>query len=105
MVTTFIEESAVGKEWVEEVFRQLAGESHVAVGDLRWRDDYPGAYVSSLYFRVGDAHTTEAIEFPVYRLEACANPADRVVRALIRGQIRRYMGELRERVGQAEKRP
>lgn len=105
MVTTFIEESAVGKQWVEEVFQQLADEYHVAAGDLWWRDDFPGAYVSSLYFRVAEAPTTQAIEFPLHRLEACANPADRAARALIRDQIRGYLGELRERLGQAEKRP
>ena len=105
MATALIEQSTGGKHWVEEVFRQLADEYHVAVGDLRWRDDYPGPYLSSLYFRVRDAHTAEAIEFPLYQLEACTNPANRAARALIRDQIRGCLGELREHVGQSEKRP
>ena len=105
MATVLIEQDAGGKHWVEEVFRQLADEYHVAVGDFRWRDDYPGPYLSSLSFRVGDAHAVEAIEFPWYQLEACTNSANRAARAWIRDQLRAYLGQVREHVGHAEERP
>jgi hypothetical protein len=93
------EETAVGKRWVEETFKRLAGEFKIAATAFKWRDDFPGPYISSFIFNVGDADQTASIEFRMRQLEDCRNLANRPVRAALEQQIRDSLQELSQRLG------
>jgi hypothetical protein len=91
------EETAIGKRFVEETFKRLAAASGIAVAGFTWRDDFPGPYISTLVFNVGDAGQTGSIEFRMRHLEDCRNPSNRPVRAALEQQIRDSTQELSQR--------
>ena len=98
MATEAAELTAAGKRWVEETFQRIANEFKIPVEGLRWRDDFPGPYLSSLYFNVREARQNEAIEFRLRQLEDCANPANRAVRGSLEDQLRNSLREVSERL-------
>jgi hypothetical protein len=93
------EETAVGKRWVEETFKRLAGELKIAAAGFKWRDDFPGPYISTLLFTVGASNQPESIEFRMRHLEDCRNPNNRPVRVALEQQVRDSLQELRQRLG------
>jgi hypothetical protein len=93
------EETAVGKNWVEETFKRLAGEYNVTASGFKWRDDFPGPYISTLVYTVGNTSQTGSIEFRMRHLEDCRNLANRPVRASLEQQIRDSLQELSKRQG------
>ncbi|HSF33584.1 MAG TPA: hypothetical protein VLK82_24335 [Candidatus Tectomicrobia bacterium] len=93
------EETAVGKRWVEETFKRLAGEFKITMAGFKWRDDFPGPYISTLLFTVGPSNQPEAIEFRMRQLEDCRNPSNRPVRVALEQQVRDALQGLRQRVG------
>ena len=92
------EETAVGKRWVEETMKRLVGEYKIAASDFKWRDDFPGPYISTLVFTIGDTNQTGSIEFRMRHLEDCRNPNNRPVRAALEQQIRESLQELSQRL-------
>jgi hypothetical protein len=93
MATEAVEPIATGKRWVEEAFRRIAGELNIAIEGLHWRDDFPGPYISSLYFDVPTTNQKRTIEFRISQLEGCRNPANRPVRSSLEEQIRSSLQE------------
>jgi hypothetical protein len=94
MATEAVEPIVLGKRWVEETFQRIARELNIAVEGLQWRDDFPGPYISSLYFKVPNTDQKQAIEFRMSQLEGCRNPANRPVRSSTEEQIRNALQEL-----------
>jgi hypothetical protein len=92
-------ETAVGKNWVEETFKRLAGEYNITATGFKWRDDFPGPYISTLIYTVGNNNQTGSIEFRMRQLEDCRNLANRPVRASLEQQIRDSLQELSKRQG------
>lgn len=92
MATETVEPLVVGKRWVEETFQRVATELNVPAEGLQWRDDFPGPYISSLYFHV--RNTPQNIEFRMSHLEGVRNPANRPVRSSLEEQIRSSLQEL-----------
>jgi hypothetical protein len=93
------EETAVGKRWVEETFKRLAEEFKVTAAGFKWRDDFPGPYITTLVFTVGTGNQPGSIEFRMRQLEDCRNPANRPVRVALEQQVRDSLQELRQRLG------
>ncbi len=93
------EETAVGKHWVEETVKRLAGEYKVTPTGFKWRDDFPGPYISTLVFNVGNGDQTGSIEFRMRQLEDCKNLSNRPVRATLEQQIRESLQELGKGLG------
>lgn len=81
----------VGKRWVEEAVKRVAGERRVPVAQLRWRDDYPGAFLYTLNFDVQGAAKNKSIELSLREVEECRNPARQTIRAGIEDQIRKNL--------------
>ena len=98
MATETTEQTTAGKRWVEDTLRRLAGELHLPVEELRWRDDFPGPYLSSLSFSVrnGQAHGT--IEVRLREIQDCPNPSNQAVRASIEEQVRNCLRDVRARL-------
>jgi hypothetical protein len=92
MATEAVEAMVVGKRWVEETFRRIAGELNLPVEGLQWRDDYPGPYICSLYFNV--RNTPQNIEFRMSQIEGARNPNNRPVRSTLEEQIRSSLQEI-----------
>ena len=92
-------ETAAGKKWVEEAFKRLAGEYNITATGFNWRDDFPGPYISTLVYTVGNSNQTGSIEFRMRHLEDCRNLANRPVRASLEQQIRDSLQELSRRQG------
>ena len=97
MATESAEETAVGKRWVEETVKRLVGEYKIAATDLKWRDDFPGPYISTLVFKMGDTGQTGSIEFRIRHLEDCRNPNNRPVRTALEQQIHESLQQLSQR--------
>jgi hypothetical protein len=97
MATEAADLAAAGKRWVEETLQRTANEFKIPVEGLQWRDDFPGPYLSSLYFKVREGR--EALEFRMRQLEDCANPANRPARGSLEEQVRHSLRELSERLG------
>ena len=95
------EETAVGKRWVEETIKRLAGEYNVSTTGFKWRDDYPGPYISTLVLNMGDTDQTGSIEFRIRQLEDCRNPNNRPVRTALEQQIRESLQQLSQHLGSA----
>ena len=93
------EETAVGKRWVEETFKRLAGELKITAAGFKWRDDFPGPYITTFLFEIGDTHQSGSIELRMRQLEDCRNPANRPVRAALEQQLRDSLQELSRRLG------
>jgi hypothetical protein len=93
------EDTAVGKRWVEETFKRLAGEFNLTAAGFKWRDDFPGPYISTLSFTVGTSNRPESVEFRMRQLEDCRNPSNRPVRVALEQQVRDSLQELRQRLG------
>ena len=94
MATESAEETAVGKRWVEETVKRLVGEYKIAATDFKWRDDFPGPYISTFVLTIGDTNQTGSIEFRMRHLEDCRNPNNRPVRTALEQQIRESLQEL-----------
>lgn len=92
------EETAVGKRWVEETMKRLVGEYKIAASEFKWRDDFPGPYISTLVFTISDTNQTGSIEFRMRHLEDCRNPNNRPVRTALEQQIRESLQELSQRL-------
>jgi len=88
MATTQEMPADVGKRWIEEACRRLAGEHNVPVTNLRWKDDYPGAFLYTLYFDVQDAGHTGSVELTLRQVEDCRNPAKQAARTGVEDNIR-----------------
>jgi hypothetical protein len=101
MATESAEDTAVGKRWVEETVKRLCSEYKIDATDFKWRDDFPGPYISTLAFDPGKPNQTGSIEFRVRHLEDCRNPNNRPVRVALEQQIRDSLQELSRRLGQA----
>jgi hypothetical protein len=56
MATESAEETAAGKRWVEETVKRLVGEYKIAATEFKWRDDFPGPYISTFVFDLGKAN-------------------------------------------------
>ena len=97
MATEAADLAAAGKRWVEETLQRTANEFKIPVEGLQWRDDFPGPYLSSLYFKVREGR--EALEFRMRQLEDCANPANRPARGSLEEQVRSSLRELSARLG------
>jgi hypothetical protein len=93
------EDTAVGKRWVEDTMKRLAGEYKIAPTDFKWRDDFPGPYICTLVFDPGKPNQTGSIEFRMRHLEDCRNPNNRGVREALEQQIRDSLQELSRRLG------
>jgi hypothetical protein len=93
------EETAIGKRFVEEVLKRLATEYQIAATESKWRDDYPGPYISTLVFNTGNTNQNGSIEFRVKDLEDCRNPSNKPVRTALEKQVRDSLQELRQRLG------
>jgi hypothetical protein len=93
------EDTAIGKRFVEEIFKRLATEYQIAATESKWRDDYPGPYISTFVFNSGNTNQTGSIEFRVRDLEDCRNPSNRPVRTALEQQVRGSLQELRQRLG------
>src|SRR6266511_712159 len=98
MATEAAELTSAGKRGVEETLQRIANELKIPVEGLRWRDAFPGPYLSSLYFNVREARQSEAIEFRLRQLEDCANPANRAARGSLEDQVRSSLREVSERL-------
>jgi hypothetical protein len=92
------EETAVGKRWVEETFKRLAGEFKITATEFKWRDDYPGPYISTLVFNVSNTNQTGSIEFRMRDLEDCRNLSNKPVRASLEQLVRNSLQELSQRL-------
>jgi hypothetical protein len=92
------EESAVGKRWVEDTVKRLVGEYKIAATELKWRDEFPGPYITTLVFNIGDTNQTGSIEFRMRQLEDCRNPSNRPVRTALEQHIRDSLQELSQRL-------
>jgi hypothetical protein len=92
------EETAVGKRWVEETFKRLAGELKITATEFKWRDDYPGPYISTLVFNVSNTNQTGSIEFRMRDLEDCRNLSNKPVRASLEQQVRNSLQDLSQRL-------
>ena len=90
-------ETAAGKKWVEETFKRLAGEYNITATGFTWRDDFPGPYISTLVYTVGNSDQTGSIEFRMRQLEDCKNLSNRPVRASLEQQMRDSLQELGKR--------
>jgi hypothetical protein len=99
MATESAEETAVGKRWVEETLKRLAGEFKVSAAGFKWRDDFPGPYISTLLFDIGTSNQTGSIEFRMRELEDCRNPSNRPVRVALEQQVRDSLHQLSQRLG------
>jgi hypothetical protein len=99
MATEPAEETAAGKRWVEETVKRLVGEYKIAATEFKWRDDFPGPYISTCVFDLGKADQTGSIEFRIRHLEDCRNPNNRPVRAALEQQIRESLQALSQRLG------
>ena len=82
------EDTAIGKRYVEETLKRLAAERNVAATGFKWRDDYPGPYITTFEFQIADSNKTGSIEFRIRQLEDCRNPSNRPVRTGLEQQIR-----------------
>jgi hypothetical protein len=94
------EETAEGKRSEEETVKRLVEEYKIAAAGFKWRDDFPGPYISTLVFDLGKPGQTGSIEFHVRHLEDCRNPNNRPVRTALEQQIRNSLQELSRRVGE-----
>jgi hypothetical protein len=92
------EETAVGKRWVEDTVKRLVGEYKLSATEFKWRDDFPGPYISTLLLDLGKANQTGSIEFRMRHLEDCRNPNNRPVRGALEQQIRDSLQELSQRL-------
>ena len=92
-------ETAAGKNWVEETFKRLGGEYNITATGFKWRDDFPGPYISTLVYTVGNSNQTGSIEFRMRHLEDCRNLSNRPVRASLEQQVRDSLQELSKRQG------
>ena len=93
------EETAIGKRWVEETVKRLVGEYKISATGFKWRDDYPGPYITTLVFNTGDTSQTGSIEFRIRQLEDCRNPNNKPVRMALEQQIRDSLQQLSQRLG------
>jgi hypothetical protein len=93
------EETAIGKRWVEETVKRLVGEYKISATGFKWRDDYPGPYITTFVFNIGDTTQTGSIEFRVRQLEDCRNPSNKPVRTALEQQIRDSLQQLSQRLG------
>ena len=93
------EDTSIGKRFVEEIFKRLATEYQIAATESKWRDDYPGPYISTFVFNTGHTNQTGSIEFRVRDLEDCRNPSNKPVRTALEQQVRGSLQELRQRLG------
>ena len=93
------EETAIGKRFVEEILKRHAEEYKIAATGFKWRDDFPGPYITTLVFNMGNANQTGSIEFRIRQLEDCRNPSNRPVRAALEQQVRDSLQELSQRLG------
>jgi hypothetical protein len=94
MATESAEETALGKRWVEETVKRLVGEYKIAATEFKWRDDFPGPYITTLVFTIGNTDQTGSIEFRMRHLEDCRNPNNRPIRTALEQQIRASLQEL-----------
>jgi hypothetical protein len=92
-------DTAVGKHWVEETTKRLAGEYNIPLTEFKWRDDFPAPYITTLIFTVGNTNQPGSIEFRIRQLEDCRNLSNRPVRATMEQQIRDALQELSKRTG------
>jgi hypothetical protein len=99
MATESAEETAPGKRWVEETVKRLVGEYKIAATGFKWRDDFPGPYITTFVFDLGKPNQTGSIEFRIRHLEDCRNPNNRPVRMALEQQIRDSLQELSRRLG------
>jgi hypothetical protein len=95
------EETVIGKRFVEEILKRLATEYKITATESKWRDDYPGPYISTFVFNTGNTNYTGSIEFRVKDLEDCRNPSNKPVRTALENQVRDALQELRQRLGYA----
>jgi hypothetical protein len=96
------EETAIGKRWVEETVKRLVGEYKISATGFKWRDDYPGPYITTLVFNIGDIGDTSqtgSIEFRIRHLEDCRNPNNKPVRTALEQQIRDSLQQSSQRLG------
>jgi hypothetical protein len=93
------EDTAIGKRFVEEIFKRLATEYQMTATESKWRDDYPGPYISTFVFNTGKTTQTGSIEFRLKDLEDCRNPSNKSVRTALEKQVRDSLQELRQRLG------
>jgi hypothetical protein len=93
------EDTAIGKQWVEETVKRLVGEYKLSATGFKWRDDFPGPYITTFVFDLGKPNQTGSIEFRIRHLEDCRNPNNRPVRAALEQQIRDSLQELSQRLG------
>jgi hypothetical protein len=93
------EETAIGKRFVEETLKRVAGDFKITPAGFKWRDDFPGPYIMTLVFNTGNANQTGSIEFRLRELEDCRNPSNRPVRAALEQQIRNSLQEISQRLG------
>jgi hypothetical protein len=98
MATESAEDTAVGKRWVEDAVTRLVGEYRLSATAFKWRDDFPGPYISTLVFDLGKPNQTGSIEFRMRHLEDCRNPNNRPVRVALEQQIRESLQELSQRL-------
>lgn len=101
MATTQETGLEVGKRWVEDTVRRVAGESKVAVDKFRWMDDFPGAFWYTLYFDAQGAAQRGAIEFSMRQMEDCGNPNKQTARAGVETQIRSSLQEVLPHLSQS----
>jgi hypothetical protein len=90
------EDTAVGKHWVEETVKRLAGEYNVSPTEFTWREDFPAPYIVTFSFTAENTKRTGSIEFRVRQLEDCRNLGNRPVRATMEEQIREALQALRK---------
>src|SRR6266850_2086119 len=88
---------AAAERWVEETVKQLVGEYKIAATGFKWRDDFPGPYITTFVFDLGKPNQTGSIEFRIRHLEDCRNPNNRPVRVALEQQIRDSLQELSRR--------
>jgi hypothetical protein len=93
------EDTAIGKRFVEELLKRLAAEYKIAATGFKWRDDFPGPYITTFVFNMGNTDQTGSIEFRIRQLEDCRNPSNRPVRAALEQQVRDSLQELSQRLG------
>ena len=98
MATESAEDTAVGKRWVEDAVTRLVGEYRLSATAFKWRDDFPGPYISTLVLDLGKPNQTGSIEFRMRHLEDCRNPNNRPVRVALEQQIRESLQELSQRL-------
>ncbi|MBI3330213.1 MAG: hypothetical protein HYZ81_26335 [Nitrospinae bacterium] len=96
MATEMSEQTTAGKRWVEDTLRRLAGELNIPVEELRWRDDFPGPYLSSLSFNVRGGRGM--IEVRLREIQDCPNPSNQTVRASLEEQVRNCLRDVSARL-------